>query len=153
MRPRVAHRCHSAEAVECPRAGQPNTPPEVSLKASEEEITLPCRSAETPAEGAPGGGQVRLRASATDADGDRLLYTYSTTGGRLVGDGPEATWDLSGVRPGEYTVTVEAHDGCGCIAFASARVRVAACAGELIGWGGPPSKQQRHAPDAPPRGL
>jgi hypothetical protein len=70
---------------------------------------------------------VQLSSSATDPDGDTLLYTYSVTGGRITGDGPNATWDLSGVTPGTYTATVEVDDGCGCVAFSSTTVTVANC--------------------------
>ncbi|MFL6331909.1 MAG: hypothetical protein ACJ754_01040, partial [Pyrinomonadaceae bacterium] len=49
------------------------------------------------------------------------------TGGRVTGDGPNATLDLAGVAPGTYTVTVEVDDGCGCIAFTSTTVTVDRC--------------------------
>jgi hypothetical protein len=75
----------------------------------------------------PTAGTVQLSATATDPDGDTLLYTYSTTGGRVTGDGPNATLDLAGVAPGTYTVTVEVDDGCGCIAFNTTTVTVEAC--------------------------
>jgi hypothetical protein len=56
-----------------------------------------------------------------------LLYTYSTTGGRITGQGGTATWDLSGLGPGTYTSTVEVDDGCGCISFSSTSVTIANC--------------------------
>jgi len=70
---------------------------------------------------------VSLTTVATDPDGDTLLYTYSTTGGRITGDGPNVTWDLSGVAAGTYTSTVEVDDGCGCVTFSSTTVTVATC--------------------------
>src|SRR5205085_1059515 len=70
---------------------------------------------------------VALSATATDPDGDTLLYTWSTTGGRVTGDGPNATLDLTGASPGTYTVTVEVDDGCGCVAFTSTTVTVNVC--------------------------
>ena len=69
-----------------------------------------------------------LTTAATDPDGDTLLYTYSTTGGRITGEGASVAWDLSGVGPGTYTATVEVDDGCGCVSFSSTTVTVAACA-------------------------
>ncbi|MGB8507046.1 MAG: hypothetical protein WCD76_01445, partial [Pyrinomonadaceae bacterium] len=75
----------------------------------------------------PNAGTVALSANATDPDGDTLLYTYSTTGGRVTGDGPNAQLDLTGAAPGTYTVTVEVDDGCGCIAFNSTTVTVERC--------------------------
>jgi len=70
---------------------------------------------------------VQLSANATDPDGDTLLYTYTTTGGRVTGDGANVSWDLAGVQPGTYTATVEVDDGCGCVAFSSTTVTVSEC--------------------------
>ena len=86
----------------------PNQPPTVSITASPFNSALP----------------VNLRATATDTDGDTLLYTYSVTGGRISGDGPNVQLDLTGVMSGTYTATVEVDDGCGCISFSSATITV-----------------------------
>lgn len=89
----------------------PNLPPKVGLASSTAYISANATE------------QVELNAIACDADGDNLLYTYSTTGGRITGDGATAKWNLAGVsRPGSYTVSVEVDDGCGCITFNSAVV-------------------------------
>ena len=113
----------------------PNQPPTVSLTASSSRVMLAaeCAAGEQPvATCTPTGPTVQLSANATDPDGDTLLYTYSTTGGRVTGDGPNATLDLTGVAPGTYTVTVEVDDGCGCIAFTSTTVTVDRCPCERI---------------------
>jgi hypothetical protein len=91
----------------------PNTPPKVGLSSSTSYL-------------APEAvGQVKLKTIACDLESDNLLYTYSVTAGRLTGDGANAVWDLNGVsRPGEYLVSVEVDDGCGCISFANATVVV-----------------------------
>jgi hypothetical protein len=70
-----------------------------------------------------------LTANATDPDGDTLLYTWTVTGGTISGEGPNVTWDLSGVSPGTYTASVEVDDGCGCVAFTSTTVTVDECTG------------------------
>jgi len=89
----------------------PNTAPKVGLASSTAYIAANADS------------QVKLKAIACDAENDNLLYTYSSTGGRISGDGAEAVWNLSGsARPGTYTVSVEVDDGCGCISFESATV-------------------------------
>jgi hypothetical protein len=67
---------------------------------------------------AAGPWTVRLRTIARDPDRNRLLYTYSTTGGAATGDGPAVTWTLD--SPGTYTASVEVDDGHGCTSFASA---------------------------------
>lgn len=90
----------------------PNRPPKVGLSSSSSHL------------GAGAPTRVDLETIACDREGDSLLYTYSTTGGRITGDGVAAAWDLGGVRPGTYTVTVEVDDGCGCISFSSRTVTV-----------------------------
>ena len=122
----AGHRNERAPAV------LPNQPPVVTLSASSSRVVLPAQCGEgqipnpscTPT---TGDTSVRLSAQATDPDGDTLLYTFSTNGGRIVGDGPNATLDLSGAAPGTYTVTVEVDDGCGCIAFQETTITVERC--------------------------
>ena len=91
----------------------PNGAPKLGLSSSTSYL----------AAGAP--TEVNLKAIACDVDGDNLLYTYSSTGGRIGGEGSDAVWSLAGVAPGTYTVTVEVDDGCGCISFSSGTVTIA----------------------------
>ena len=109
----------------------PNQPPTVSIAASSATVQLApqCPPDTDPATTcpAPTSEQVQLTTTATDPDGDTLLYTYSTTGGRITGEGPNVTWDLAGVQPGSYTATVEVDDGCGCVAFSTTTVTVNRC--------------------------
>ncbi|MBA3439060.1 MAG: hypothetical protein H0T92_04240 [Pyrinomonadaceae bacterium] len=107
----------------------PNQPPTVTISAAQTAITLPaqCGTGERPVETVTPSTslQVPLTSQATDPDGDTLLYTYTVTpGGRISGEGANATLDLTGVEPGTYTATVEVDDGCGCIAFSSTAVNV-----------------------------
>ena len=106
----------------------PNQAPVVSLAASTASITLPCPpgmiSASCPTTATTSVG---LTATASDPDGDTLLYTYSATGGRITGEGANVSWDLSGLAPGTYTASVEVDDGCGCISFSSTTVTIAEC--------------------------
>jgi hypothetical protein len=106
----------------------PNQPPTVTLSASSGTITLACPPGTISESCTASPNQtVQLAANATDPDGDTLLYTYTTTGGRVTGDGANVSWDLAGVQPGTYTSTVEVDDGCGCVAFSSTTVTVAEC--------------------------
>ena len=57
------------------------------------------------------GDQVALNATASDPDGDSLLYSWTSTGGRIVGEGTNPTFDTTGLAPGDYTVTVQVDDG------------------------------------------
>ncbi len=107
----------------------PNQAPVISsFAASTSSITVPCPPGmvsdtcpTTPTT------SVGLTTTATDPDGDTLLYTYSTTGGTIRGDGANATWDLSGLGPGTYTASVEVDDGCGCVSFSSTTVTITEC--------------------------
>ncbi len=105
----------------------PNSAPTVELKASSATVVFGCARGTAPASCKPDTGQVTLSAKSSDVDGDSLLYTFSTTGGRITGDGANVVWDLSGAQTGTYTATVEVDDGCGCIAFSSTSVSVVEC--------------------------
>jgi hypothetical protein len=105
----------------------PNQAPTVTLATSAGTITLPCPVGTVVVGNCKVGDPttVQLSANATDPDGDTLLYTYSTSGGRITGEGPNVSWDLTGVQAGTYTATVEVDDGCGCVSFSSTTVTVA----------------------------
>jgi hypothetical protein len=108
----------------------PNQPPTASLAASVTTITLPCPPDTHSSSGSCGvaaNSTVGLTTTASDPDGDTLLYTYTVTGGRITGEGTGVSWDLSGVGPGTYTASVEVDDGCGCITSSSTTVTVANC--------------------------
>ena len=107
----------------------PNQPPVASLAASTTTVIIPCppgfHSSGACAAGA--SSTVGLTTTASDPDGDTLLYTYTVTGGRITGEGTNVSWDLSGVGPGTYTASVEVDDGCGCITSSTTTVTVANC--------------------------
>jgi hypothetical protein len=79
----------------------PNQAPVISsFAASTSTVTVPCQPGYHSSSGAcptTATSSVGLTTTATDPDGDTLLYTYSTTGGTIRGDGANATWDLSGL--------------------------------------------------------
>ena len=107
----------------------PNQPPVASLAASTTTVIIPCPPG-THSSGACAAGAsstVGLTTTASDPDGDTLLYTYTVTGGRITGEGTNVSWDLSGVGPGTYTASVEVDDGCGCITSSTTTVTVANC--------------------------
>lgn len=72
---------------------------------------------------------VQLLARASSQSGNALRYRWATEGGRLIGDGANTTWDLSGLQPGIYRATVEVDSGSDntCAAFSSAAVVVREC--------------------------
>jgi hypothetical protein len=62
---------------------------------------------------ATGSRRIEVRTSTFDPENDPLLYVYHVSGGRIIGNGPKVVWDLSGMPPGTYTITVGVDDGCG----------------------------------------
>jgi hypothetical protein len=90
-----------------------NAPPTVKLEASASSVKTAavCGEGQRPNPSCNADAQISLRTSATDPDGDVLLYNYTTTGGRIVGEGANVTWDLSGVQPGTYRANVYVKDG------------------------------------------
>jgi predicted metalloprotease with PDZ domain len=57
--------------------------------------------------------KIDVSVEAFDSDNDVLTYAYTVSGGKIVGQGAKVVWDLSGVEPGTYTITVGVDDGCG----------------------------------------
>jgi outer membrane protein OmpA-like peptidoglycan-associated protein len=73
------------------------------------------------------GETVRVRANASDADGDTLTYEWSASQGRITGNGATATYDSTGVTPpATVTVTVRVTDGRGGTAESTCTLRIAA---------------------------
>jgi hypothetical protein len=108
----------------------PNQPPTASLAASATTITLPCPPDRHSSSGScptSATGSVSLTTTASDPDGDTLLYSYTVTGGRITGEGANVSWDLSGMSAGTYTASVDVDDGCGCITTATTTVTIAEC--------------------------
>src|SRR5262245_14992239 len=103
----------------------PNQPPQVAMEIG--AITPASTDVVRTATSVCPGDQVALRATASDPDGDTLLYSWTSTGGRISGDGSATSFDTAGLAPGEYTVTVQVDDGCGCVAFDSKTIRVESC--------------------------
>ncbi|MEP6570281.1 MAG: hypothetical protein ABJC10_10955 [Acidobacteriota bacterium] len=95
------------------------TPPNLSLAAEPRVITV-CEGA------AP--AVVHLNARATS--NYPISYRWTSSAGRISGDGDSVTWDLSGLQPGYYKASVDIATGSGdeaCQAFASTAVLVNRC--------------------------
>jgi len=73
--------------------------------------------------------RVRLIATARSVDGAPLRYKWTTSGGRLRGEGANTTWDLAGATAGVYQAFVEVDDGrdLNCVAFSSVAIVVTNC--------------------------
>lgn len=84
-----------------------------SVSVSDTEIMLGCPPGQTVGTGCAESQSVSVSTRATDPENDTLIYNYTVSGGRIVGQGANVNWDLSGVRPGTYTITAGVDDGCG----------------------------------------
>ena len=108
----------------------PNLPANVSDVALDgTTFVLPCAPGMVPVEGSCNTDtSVGVKTSAVDPENDVLTYNYNVSGGRVVGQGANVSWDLSGVRPGTYTITSSVDDGCGfCGKTVTKTVTVVAC--------------------------
>ncbi|HVS74424.1 MAG TPA: OmpA family protein [Candidatus Acidoferrales bacterium] len=56
------------------------------------------------------GGTSTIRSNASSPDGRRLSYSYTTSGGRITGEGATVTWNSGDTRPGVITVTCTVED-------------------------------------------
>lgn len=92
-----------------------NKPANVTgVTVSSTTVNLPCPPGQTSTSGTcPDEVSVNISTTAVDPESDQLVYNYTVSGGRVVGSGANVTWDLSGVRPGSYTITAGVDDGCG----------------------------------------
>lgn len=84
----------------------------------------------TPCPDSVADSQIPLSVSVQNfSDPTILRYNWRASGGRLVGDGPNATWDLSGAAPGTYQATIEVdnNQNNGCTAFTTTKVVVREC--------------------------
>jgi len=104
---------HKAEAAPEARVEPPapNQAPTVACSSQRGEI-LP-------------GESVGLRAVASDPEGDPLTYAWSTTTGRVTGDGANATFDFTGsTPPATATITTRVSDNHGNAASCDNTVRL-----------------------------
>lgn len=85
-----------------------NKPAEIaSLNLSETEGTISCLEFKDKHE------TIFVKTLAVDAENDDLSYSYTVSGGRIIGLGADVKWDLSGATPGTYAITVGVDDGKG----------------------------------------
>ncbi len=101
-----------------------------NLELSETTVTTPCPVGQVRAEGAVCSDDmtVTVRTTAVDPENDVLTYNYTVSGGRIVGQGANVDWDLTGVAPGTYTITAGVDDSCGVCGQTQTRtITVAEC--------------------------
>jgi outer membrane protein OmpA-like peptidoglycan-associated protein len=74
---------------------------------------------------ADSGDMIAATAQGTDSYNHPIAtYTWTATGGKVDGTGPQARWDSTGVAPGTYTISAHLDDGHGASASCSSDVTV-----------------------------
>ncbi len=68
---------------------------------------------EIPSDEVTVGESLQITATGFDADTDPLSYSWTSTGGQVVGTGESVTFDTTGLSPGQYTIRAVANDGRG----------------------------------------
>lgn len=102
-----------------------------AVELSSSTITLPCPAGTKSSSGSCVDSPTMINVSTTamDPEGDVLTYNYTVSGGRIVGEGANVQWDLSGLGEGSYTLTAGVNDGCGlCGQTQTKTVTIANCA-------------------------
>jgi len=59
--------------------------------------------------------RISVTTVAMDPENDVLTYTYTISAGQISGVGARVVWDLTGVSPGTYSISVGVNDGVGII--------------------------------------
>ncbi len=57
--------------------------------------------------------RINIHTQGSDPDIGLEKYIYNVTAGRIIGTGRDVVWDLTGVPPGQYSITAGVDDGCG----------------------------------------
>lgn len=70
------------------------------------------------------GERTRINATASDAEGDSMTYSWRSSGGQIAGSGQSVQLDTSGLNAGTYTVTGRVEDGRGGATDCTVRVEV-----------------------------
>lgn len=96
-----------------------------NLTLSELEITETCATRDN---SCAKSQLIEVFTEASDPEDDVLIYGYTISAGRIIGEGEKVIWDLSGVKAGTYTITAAVDDGCGfCGQTRTVKVKVIKC--------------------------
>lgn len=83
-----------------------------NLILSTTEITADCSDSEQNKGCSDCAKEILVNAVVQYTPDDALTYVYHVSAGKIIGNGSKVIWDLRGVKPGTYTITVSADDGC-----------------------------------------
>lgn len=101
------------------------TPNVEEVTLSRTEIVAVCANSDNSCAEPP---LIEVFTKAVDPENDVLTYNYTISGGQITGTGEKVIWDLSGLKPGTYTITAGVDDGCGvCGKTDTKEVKVIEC--------------------------
>lgn len=85
------------------------------IELDRKKVFLSCRPGMRPREGmnCDDTASIKVKVSVSNPRNVALSYEYTVSGGRIIGQGANVTWDLAGVQPGYYAITVGINDGSG----------------------------------------
>jgi outer membrane protein OmpA-like peptidoglycan-associated protein len=89
-----------------------NHPPTLTCTADQSTVYLDSNDA------------VAIHCVGADPDNDPLTYTWTSTGGKVDGNGPQVRWLSAGTAVGSYTITAKVDDGRGGSASSSVVIGV-----------------------------
>jgi hypothetical protein len=90
-----------------------NEPSHVTSLTFDKEIIYSSCAGKPAAECTDEAAKIKVTAVAEDKENDVVVYSYTVTAGRIMGQGPSVIWDLSGVPAGKYSIIAGSDDGCG----------------------------------------
>jgi hypothetical protein len=80
------------------------------IELDKTEIVIPCGcfGIDIPREGTvcPDDALITVKTFVRNPKNTPLSYEYEVSGGKITGQGDKVVWDLTGIRPGTYTITV-----------------------------------------------
>lgn len=100
------------------------------LTLSKNEITAYCITEDSPkGEVCSEDAEIEIATKHSSNDvTDVVTYNYTVSGGKIIGTGTNVMWDLTGVKPGKYTITAGVDNGCGvCGTTKTVEVEVKEC--------------------------
>jgi hypothetical protein len=78
--------------------------------ASADNYGIDCAGLWVAERAVPSGALLRVKAAVSSTQYKDIRYTWSATGGRIVGSGNEVDFDSTGLEPGVYTIRLKVDD-------------------------------------------
>ncbi len=95
------------------KTGACTVPSVKTLTLSANEIIIGCNNAEEGKSCEESSREISVKTVEENIANDPITFMYKVSGGKIIGNGAEVTWDLTEVESGTYTITAGANNGCG----------------------------------------